>query len=116
MVVPWSKASTIDTPANVNKDLADIFGQLFDETCTHHHRVRSLANWWITWAANSVTSLLLAWKKDTMNGTGIHPDTGNTATCGRDNTGTDLDTSTDTDAGTSINDSNDTAPIVPRYN
>ena len=64
MVVPWSADSVADTPEGIERELAHLLGDAFDQTTTHYHRVRGVANMWVEWAATNGLRLFLAWRED----------------------------------------------------
>ena len=64
MVVPWSTEALRNTPPQIEKDLATLFGRAFEETNTHYHRVRGVANMRCEWASNAVFVLLISWRTD----------------------------------------------------
>ncbi len=63
MAVPWPASSTVGIQDNI---LSSRFGQLFDSTSTHHHRIRAIANYWVNWAATNIQLFFNAWREDAI--------------------------------------------------
>lgn len=58
----WGAHSVAETPAGVSCAVAHAMGEAFDDVGVHHHRLRSMANMWVSWASRTVHRIVGAWK------------------------------------------------------